>query len=113
MNATRGAYPITPRTGYIVEVNALWYNALKFAEQLFSEAGEAEQQVAARKTAQGQQADAKAGHGAAAVAKDFGTLAGHVAKSFKDVFLNEHGYLLTTSMAPCRTGACAPTRCSP
>ncbi|MCQ2205436.1 MAG: amylo-alpha-1,6-glucosidase [Bacteroidaceae bacterium] len=110
MNATRGAYPITPRTGYIVEVNALWYNALKFAEQLFSEAGEAEQQVAARKAAQGQQADAKAGHGAAAVAKDFGTLAGHVAKSFKDVFLNEHGYLLDYVDGPMQDWSVRPNQ---
>ena len=27
-------HPITPRTGYVVEINALWYNALKFVSQL-------------------------------------------------------------------------------
>lgn len=26
--------PITPRTGYVVEINALWYNALKFVSEL-------------------------------------------------------------------------------
>jgi predicted glycogen debranching enzyme len=30
MNAMEDGRPITPRTGYIVEINALWYNALKF-----------------------------------------------------------------------------------
>lgn len=30
MNAVENNRPITPRTGYVVEINALWYNALKF-----------------------------------------------------------------------------------
>ncbi len=34
MNAVENGYPITPRTGYIVEINALWYNALKFVAEL-------------------------------------------------------------------------------
>jgi predicted glycogen debranching enzyme len=34
MNAMENGYPITPRTGYVVEINALWYNALKFASEL-------------------------------------------------------------------------------
>ncbi|MDR2841563.1 MAG: amylo-alpha-1,6-glucosidase [Paludibacter sp.] len=34
MNAVENGYPITPRTGYVVEINALWYNALKFAAEL-------------------------------------------------------------------------------
>lgn len=34
MNATEDGYPITPRTGYVVEINALWYNALKFVAQM-------------------------------------------------------------------------------
>ncbi len=34
MNAVENGWPITPRTGYIVEINALWYNALKFAAEL-------------------------------------------------------------------------------
>ena len=34
MNAVEHGWPITPRTGYVVEINALWYNALKFAAEL-------------------------------------------------------------------------------
>lgn len=31
MNAVENGRPITPRTGYVVEINALWFNVLKFA----------------------------------------------------------------------------------
>lgn len=34
MNAVENDRPITPRTGYVVEINALWYNALKFTAEL-------------------------------------------------------------------------------
>ncbi len=34
MNAIEDGRPITPRTGYVVEINALWYNALKYAVQV-------------------------------------------------------------------------------
>lgn len=34
MNATEFGRPITPRWGYIVEFNALWYNALRFLQEL-------------------------------------------------------------------------------
>lgn len=34
MNALDEGFPITPRTGYVVEINALWYNALKFAAEI-------------------------------------------------------------------------------
>jgi len=34
MNSVENGHPITPRTGYIVEINALWYNALKFGAEL-------------------------------------------------------------------------------
>jgi predicted glycogen debranching enzyme len=34
MNAVENGRPITPRTGYVVEINALWYNALKFVSQM-------------------------------------------------------------------------------
>ena len=37
MNAVENNYPITPRTGYVVEINALWYNALKFSALLASD----------------------------------------------------------------------------
>lgn len=39
MNAMENGVPITPRTGYVVEINALWYNALKFASDLACELG--------------------------------------------------------------------------
>ena len=34
MNTTEFGRPLIPRTGYLVEFNALWYNALKFAMEL-------------------------------------------------------------------------------
>ncbi|MDR2683800.1 MAG: amylo-alpha-1,6-glucosidase [Prevotellaceae bacterium] len=34
MNAVENNLPITPRTGYIVEFNALWYNALCFGAEI-------------------------------------------------------------------------------
>lgn len=34
MNSTLGGKPVIPRTGYLVEFNALWYNALMFAAEL-------------------------------------------------------------------------------
>ena len=39
MNATENGYPITPRTGYVVEINALWYNALRFTAELLRALG--------------------------------------------------------------------------
>ncbi|VBB46358.1 Amylo-alpha-16-glucosidase [uncultured Paludibacter sp.] len=39
MNAVENGRPITPRTGYVVEINALWYNALKFTSDLERERG--------------------------------------------------------------------------
>ena len=39
MNAMEDGRPITPRTGYVVEINALWFNALKFVAELTREAG--------------------------------------------------------------------------
>lgn len=39
MNAVENGNPITPRTGYVVEINALWYNALKFTSLLAREKG--------------------------------------------------------------------------
>lgn len=34
MNAVEDGHPITPRTGYVVEHNALWYNALRFTADI-------------------------------------------------------------------------------
>jgi predicted glycogen debranching enzyme len=42
MDATVGGIPVTPRSGYAVEVNALWYNALCFAAELSEVFGERE-----------------------------------------------------------------------
>ena len=39
MNAIENGKPITPRTGYVVEINALWCNALKFTATLTREKG--------------------------------------------------------------------------
>jgi len=73
MNSSANGRPIVPRSGYIVEFNALWYNALKFFEQMLSENGDEQEAAAALR-----------------VASD----ADKVARSFKEVFLNEYGYLL-------------------
>lgn len=37
MNAVEDGHPITPRTGYVVETNALWYNALCFTAEMLRE----------------------------------------------------------------------------
>lgn len=73
MNSTANGRPIVPRSGYIVEFNALWYNAQRFFEQMLSE-NEGEQNAAE----------------ALKVAEE----AGKTASAFKEVFLNEYGYLL-------------------
>ena len=39
MNATVDGKPINPRTGYVVEINALWYNALRFCAYMAGETG--------------------------------------------------------------------------
>jgi predicted glycogen debranching enzyme len=40
MDAMVGGVPVTPRHGYPVEINALWYNALCFARDLAAEFGD-------------------------------------------------------------------------
>lgn len=37
MNATENGWPINPRTGYVVEINALWYNAMLFTAEMLRE----------------------------------------------------------------------------
>jgi predicted glycogen debranching enzyme len=69
MNSTANGKPVIPRTGYIVEINALWYNAMRFTADLLRECNEP---LAASLDAQ----------------------AGVTGKSFVDVFRNEFGYLL-------------------
>jgi len=39
MAAVEDGRPITPRTGYVVEINALWYNALCFTAEMMRAAG--------------------------------------------------------------------------
>ena len=34
MNAMENGRPVTPRTGYVVEINALWFNAMMFAAEI-------------------------------------------------------------------------------
>lgn len=73
MNSTANGRPIIPRSGYIVEFNALWYNALRFYALLLTETGSEEN----RKKAQEYEREAE-----------------DVSQSFKKIFLNEYGYLL-------------------
>ena len=40
MNSTANGKPVVPRSGYIVEFNALWYNALKFCALMAAEKGD-------------------------------------------------------------------------
>ena len=69
MNSTANGRPVVPRTGYIVEFNALWYNALKFGASLAENQG-----------------DKKA-------ASRLEKLAAKTQESFVNTFLNEYGYL--------------------
>ena len=69
MNSTANGHPVIPRTGYIVEVNALWYNALRFVADLVREGGND------------------------IFADELDDLAEMVGKSFVEVFRNEYGYL--------------------
>jgi len=70
MNSTnQWGQPIVPRSGYIVEFNSLWYNALKFAEKMAEIVNNAELSAMLAERAE-------------------------LCKiSFLDVFMNEHGYL--------------------
>ena len=70
MNSTANGRPVVPRSGYIVEFNALWYNALKFCASLAVDHGD---QVAADKLE---------------------AMAQTAKQSFVDTFVNEYGYLL-------------------
>ncbi|MDE6288337.1 MAG: amylo-alpha-1,6-glucosidase, partial [Muribaculaceae bacterium] len=70
MNSNHNGRPIIPRSGYLVEFNALWYNALRFAAAMF-ENSEAHNDDYQRYTA------------AADLMKE----------PFVDMFLNDSGYL--------------------
>jgi len=69
MNSTANGRPVVPRTGFIVEFNALWYNALKFGASLAADAKNSKRAEALEKRAE--------------LAKT----------SFVDTFMNEYGYL--------------------
>lgn len=69
MNSTANGRPVVPRTGYIVEFNALWYNALCFCASLAEIVGEENSQ------------------------QKLLTLAEQTKQAFLDTFLNEYGYL--------------------
>ena len=70
MNSTANGRPVVPRTGYVVEINALWYNALRFTASL----------------ARDDQNEQDAQH--------LEEMAEKCKQSFVDTFLNEYGYLL-------------------
>ena len=69
MNSTANGRPVVPRTGYIVEFNALWYNALCFCASLCELAGKEKDQQQLLEAAE------------------------LTKQSFLDTFLNEYGYL--------------------
>lgn len=69
MNSTANGRPVVPRTGYIVEFNALWYNALCFTAKLAEQAGAHEK------------------------AQELNARAELAQKSFISTFLNQYGYL--------------------
>ena len=70
MNSMANGHPVVPRSGYIVEFNALWYNALKFCAAMYAD--------------QGKQKKADDLEQRATLAK----------QSFVETFVNEYGYLL-------------------
>lgn len=69
MNSTVNGKPVIPRSGYIVEVNALWYNAIEYAAKL--------------QTLNGNQQKAD----------ELEKMADACKKSFVNTFLNDYGYL--------------------
>lgn len=70
MNSTSNGRPIVPRSGYIVEINALWYNALEYCAQMCAAMNNSERGAMYEERAR--------------LAKE----------SFVQVFWNEHGYLM-------------------
>lgn len=69
MNSVHNGHPIIPRSGYIVEFNALWYNALRFYADILSECNQPDK------------------------ASKISTIAQQVEQSFQDTFVNDSGYL--------------------
>ena len=69
MNSMNNGQPVVPRSGYIVEFNALWYNALRFTAAMEMESGNEDR------------------------ANELDALAEKCKASFVETFLNEYGYL--------------------
>ena len=69
MNSTANGRPVVPRSGYVVEFNALWYNALRYCARLENEFGDKERAARLEEMAE------------------------KCKVSFVDTFLNEYGYL--------------------
>lgn len=70
MNSMLDGKPVEPRSGYLVEINALWYNALMFIADLMGEEKESKM-----------------------LAETLRREAEKTSKAFVDTFLNEYGYL--------------------
>lgn len=71
MNATKpDGSPMIPRSGYLVEFNALWYNALKFGAEIFAEVRDAAHDV-----------------------DRWNRVAEAIDGSFVNTFMNDYGYL--------------------
>ena len=70
MNSTLHGHPVIPRTGYLVEFNAIWYNALMFGASL----AEGDKNLESRREQW----------------LEYAELMKH---SFVDTFLNDYGYL--------------------
>ena len=69
MNSTANGKPVVPRTGYVVEINALWYNTLKYCSKMA---------VYNNDTANAQRLE---------------EMASLTKQSFVDTFVNDYGYL--------------------
>ena len=69
MNSTSYGRPVVPRTGYVVEINSLWYNALRFCATLFREMELRD------------------------LSAKLDALAAKCSAAFCKTFVNEHGYL--------------------
>jgi predicted glycogen debranching enzyme len=69
MNSTIGGKPLIPRSGHLVEFNALWFNAISFGVELAKTLGLSKR------------------------VECLGILADQIKVSFPETFLNAHGYL--------------------
>jgi predicted glycogen debranching enzyme len=70
MNSTLDGNPVNPRSGYLVEINGLWYNALRFASKMFTE-----------------------NNGDAKKIDKWSSIADKAGAAFTSTFLNDYGYL--------------------